>query len=303
MQDDTALEVVKNAEIVESPRINTQLAHNEINIDELSRRADQINKIKNVALKVTKASDWLDQNNVPYLSEKGCDRLMGLFGISFELIKNPSIEYDKDGHFQYTCTGRFSMQPIFIDAIGSKSSRDPFYSIHYVDGIKQNKPPTEIDKTRIMKHALTNCMVNGITRLLGIKGLGWDDLAEAGIKKDSVGNVNYRNTKTQNSYYSKKETKTTENKSQKEVSSDQKESITEGQLKYLKSLLTQLNINKEQALTYCTEIIKREIKSSKELTKIEAINVIKFFKNELEEYKTKDNFEAELDKVFGEDTR
>jgi hypothetical protein len=51
----------------------------------------------------------------------------------------------------------------------------------------------EVDETNIMKAAYSNMMVNGITRLLGIRNLTWEQLEKYGINKDGVSKVEYRN--------------------------------------------------------------------------------------------------------------
>jgi len=90
-----------------------------------------------------------------------------------------------------------------MEAIGSCSSRDKFFA--YVSEIRDRngnvireaswKPLSEIDETNVMKAAYTNLLVNGITRLLGIRNLTWDDLKEFGIDKDKVAKVEYRSSK------------------------------------------------------------------------------------------------------------
>jgi hypothetical protein len=52
---------------------------------------------------------------------------------------------------------------------------------------------SEFDETNIKKAAYSNLMVNGITRVLGIRNLTWDDLEPYGIKQGEVARVEYKN--------------------------------------------------------------------------------------------------------------
>lgn len=160
-------------------------------------RIDAVIKIKQLALKVTNARDWTDQSGNPYLQVSGSEKIANLFNISWGfLTPEPLYEQDDDGHYTYTFKGRFSMGGRSIEVEGSRSSKDSFFKQNlYQDGkLVREKSVEERDNKRDVKMAaLTNLLGNGITRLLGIRNLTWDDLeAFAGIKKDQVGKVDYK---------------------------------------------------------------------------------------------------------------
>lgn len=75
-----------------------------------------------------------------------------------------------------------------VEFRGSRSSKDPFFSKKYGADIS----PSEIDRTDVMKAAITNTIGNGITRLLGIRNLTWEDLTEANIKQEDVTSIQYK---------------------------------------------------------------------------------------------------------------
>ena len=83
-----------------------------------------------------------------------------------------------------------------IEVEGSRSSKDSFFKQYLYETGKERKekPIDERDNKRDVKMAaLTNLLGNGITRLLGIRNLTWDDLEKfAGIKKEEVGKVEYK---------------------------------------------------------------------------------------------------------------
>lgn len=153
------------------------------------RRVDAINRIKILSLKVTNAHDWNDQGGKPYLGVSGAEKVARLFGISWRLNEPIREDYD-DGHFDYSFKGFFTMGTAEIEVIGTRSSKDPFFV-----GSKDNpKPPSEIDRNDVKKGAMTNCLGNGISRLLGIRNMTWEELAAAGIKRDQIGKITYQDS-------------------------------------------------------------------------------------------------------------
>lgn len=151
------------------------------------KRVEAVNRIKKLSLRVTNHQDWTDQGGKPYLQVSGSEKVARLFGISWRLDE-PVREDHADGHFSYTMKGYFSMGSAEIEVVGTRSSADPFFS-----GSKSNpKPPSEIDRNDVKKGAMTNCIGNGISRLLGIRNLTWEELAEAGISQNRAGKVTYK---------------------------------------------------------------------------------------------------------------
>lgn len=159
-------------------------------------RIDAVVKIKQLALKVTNAGDWCDQQGKPYLQVSGAEKIANLFNISWGfLTPEPVCETDPDGHYTFTFQGRFSMGGRSIEVEGSRSSKDSFFKqFTYKDDKKIERTLEERDNRRDVKMAaLTNLLGNGITRLLGIRNLTWEDLEKfAEIKKEQVGKVEYK---------------------------------------------------------------------------------------------------------------
>ena len=170
--------------------------------EQAEKRIDAMNKIKRCALKMTNAQDWRDENGKPYLQVSGAEKVARLFGISWR-IEEPVIEIEADGHFTYTYKGTFSLSGASIDAIGTRSSKDGFFKKYEGYGDDRTElPPSAIDKGDVKKSAYTNLLGNGITRLLGMRNMTWDDLKEfAAIGQDQVGRTQYKDksgkTKTQ----------------------------------------------------------------------------------------------------------
>ena len=161
--------------------------------EQAEKRVTALNKIKKAALLATNARDWTDQNGNPYLQVSGSEKVGRVFGIAWK-IDEPVFEVEESGHFAYTYKGYFTVAGATIEAIGTRSSKDPFFKRYAGKGEDRKElPPSEMDKGDLKKAAYTNCIGNGITRLLGLRNLTWADLEEfAGIKKDQVGRVDYK---------------------------------------------------------------------------------------------------------------
>ena len=162
--------------------------------DQAEKRIDAVIKIKQIALKVTNARDWTDQNGNPYLQVSGSEKIANLFNVSWR-IDEPQYEEESDCNFTYSIKGVFSLGPRTIEVQGTRSSKDPFFNRYDMkpDANGKNEKvlrhPSTIDKGDVKKAALTNLYGNGITRMLGIRNLTWVDLEKyAGITKDMVTN-------------------------------------------------------------------------------------------------------------------
>lgn len=156
--------------------------------DMAEKRVQAIKRIKQVALSVTSKHDWVDQNGKPYLACSGSEKIARLFGISWT-IDEPLLTTEESGHFSYTYKGAFTIGTTPpIEFIGSRGSKDPWFSKSHGNDI----PPSEIDRNDIKKSAYTNLLGNGITRLLGLRNLTWEEVEAAlGIKRENMSKVIY----------------------------------------------------------------------------------------------------------------
>lgn len=161
--------------------------------EQAEQRVHAMAKIKRVALKMTNPGDWVDQGGKPYLGVSGAEKIARLFGVSWQ-ISEPIMETEEGGHFSYTYKGVFHLAGASIEAIGTRSSKDGFFKKYEGYGKEKTElPPSAIDKGDVKKSAYTNLLGNGITRLLGLRGLSYADLEEfAGIRKDHVARVDYK---------------------------------------------------------------------------------------------------------------
>lgn len=165
--------------------------------EQAEKRIEAVKKIKSLALAVTNANDWTDQNKKPYLQVSGAEKVARLFGVNWR-IDPPELETHEDGHFTFTYKGFFEFKGATIEAIGSRCSRDGFFSKRYKWDDKKKKsipydvPPSEVDRGNVKKGAYTNCIGNGVTRLLGIRNMTWDEVeAFSNFKRGDVTAIQY----------------------------------------------------------------------------------------------------------------
>ncbi len=161
--------------------------------EQAEARVDAVVKIKQLALKVTNNQDWVDQDGKPYLMASGSEKIANLFNISWR-IDEPIMDEEADGVITYTYKGYFSLAGRSIEVEGSRSSRDPFFKkFNYENGERVSEKP--LDRRDLKMAAMTNLLGNGITRLLGIRNLTYEDLEEfTSIKRENVKGIKYKKT-------------------------------------------------------------------------------------------------------------
>jgi hypothetical protein len=166
--------------------------------EQAEKRIEAFEKIKMYALRTTNAHDWVNEGGKPYLQDSGANKVARVFGVSWRLMP-PEIEYleGAGGHFIVNVKGDFAIGGAVIQAVGSRSSNDPFFTDRY-EGQgearhKVKRPASEIDRGDVIKAAVSNCTNNGVKKLLGLMNLTWEDLEEyASIKPGDVGSVDFK---------------------------------------------------------------------------------------------------------------
>ncbi len=156
------------------------------NIMYMAERAEKavaaMNRIMNAALRITSEHDWALIGGRPYLQESGATKVARLIGISWQ-IGGPKIECDTEGYKTFTYKGRFEMRGQSIECEGSRSMKDEFF------GGKpgKRKAVDEIPERNVRQAAYTNCINNGIKRIIpGLRGIDLKTLEEAGIDAGKV---------------------------------------------------------------------------------------------------------------------
>lgn len=184
--DNTSIDIVEPMQMGE-PNSNTGLLDTSAdNIMYLAEKADKMitamNKIMSAALKITSEHDWTLIGGKPYLQESGATKVARLFGISWR-IGDPKIECDSEGYKTFTYKGRFEMRGQFIECEGSRSMKDEFFC----GKANKRKSVDEISERNVRQAAYTNCINNGIKRIVpGIRGIDVKMLEDAGIDTSRI---------------------------------------------------------------------------------------------------------------------
>lgn len=185
--DNTSIEIVEPMHVMDVGNRNAGLLDASTdNIMYMAEKADKMiaamNKIMSAALKITSEHDWTLIGGKPYLQESGATKVARLFGISWQ-IGEPKIECDSEGYKTFTYKGRFEMRGQFIECEGSRSMKDDFF------GGKPDarKPADEISERNVRQAAYTNCINNGIKRIIpGLRGIDARTLEETGIDTGKI---------------------------------------------------------------------------------------------------------------------
>lgn len=165
------------------------LEANTDNILYLAEKADKyieaMNRIMAAALKITNELDWVLIGGTPYLQESGTTKVARLFGISIQLLGKPTIEFDNEGYKTYTYKARFMLKDQFIECEGSRSMKEDFFAKAGKD--KPLKKPDEIDDRDVKMAAYTNCLNNGIKRLIpNLRNIDIATLEKAGLDTSKI---------------------------------------------------------------------------------------------------------------------
>lgn len=159
------------------------------------RMVEAINKMMAAAIKITKPRDWVLIGGTPYLQESGATKVARLFGIGWQIL-NQAETLDHDGYPTYTYRMRFTMDKITIECDGARSARDEFFAGKRTDkdgNAKKQKSVDEIDLRDVRQAAFTNCLNNGIKRILpGLRNLDAADLEAAGIDLNRSGGYSFK---------------------------------------------------------------------------------------------------------------
>lgn len=151
------------------------------------KRVDALKIIMNAAISATTEYDWCLIGGKPYLQESGATKIARLFGVSWTIDK-PEIITDIKGYKTYIFKGIFSFKNDSIEAEGSRSMRDEFFA-----GKGCSKTADEIDERDVRMGAYTNCINNGIKRLIpGLRNITTETLESAGVDVSKINGYTFK---------------------------------------------------------------------------------------------------------------
>lgn len=224
-----ALSVPKEAEVLPSYEVEGLDIDYERMLAVAEKRSVFIMGVRKLAVSQTRPQDWLGRKQkngtTNYdLMGTGAERIRSFCNVGFTNKTRRVEEWSKESGRGYTIifeadcyigTSKTGLLPV----MGSCASDDDFFSVEHAevpynadnpehqalvtsgDGrishdqkslyIRRRIPATEIDKTLIEKSALCNLIVNGVTRVLGIRRMSIEDLKGYGINTDQIAGFEY----------------------------------------------------------------------------------------------------------------
>jgi len=164
---------------------------------ELDSANNVIERVVNAAIRATHSGQWCDMQGKPYLTGPGAEVVALRCNVSWKNVTSRKEwredEFGKSYIYIYEADftlghglGAHSMEAI----PGTCSSRDQFIGTNFKDG-KDARPLSEVEEGSIMKAAMTNMIVNGVTRVTGIRNMTWEQLKPLGIEAGGAARVSF----------------------------------------------------------------------------------------------------------------
>jgi len=167
----------------------------EKDVETAGRQVELHSKLLMTALKALKPHDFQDFEGKPYLEGEGAARIMAVvrgFKVGEAKFKIENIA----PHYFIECEIPMEWRGQTTVALGDCSTADPFFTGKAGNGgvFKKHLDRTgsETMAARLVlgdakKKARENAISRGVSELLGIKGLSWDDLAALGFRRAEAG--------------------------------------------------------------------------------------------------------------------
>lgn len=165
-------------------------------IEQVGRRIDYIDQLVRMGVQKLLPKDFHDFGGKPLLQGVGAQRLIKFFGISVRNIRRiPDKGYEAIGEdtakrLRVTYRGDFYFPGTdkSIEGEGVRDSHNQFFCKSGDD----YKEIAEIELPNLDRAARTAMYRDGITTMLGLKGVTWEYLAELGFSADKTTGHNYQ---------------------------------------------------------------------------------------------------------------
>lgn len=160
-------------------------------IEQVDTRLRWLDRVLTLSLKRTRPTDWVlmtSKSGVkPYMQGTGAEALARLFGVEWKVdnaVRTNSIDEDtKETYYTFEFYGTFSLRSTgeAIQVYGARSSNDAFF-----------REQKKVDWRDVKQAAYTNMIVNGVTRLLGLRTVTLEMLQEAGVDVDAIPSFGFK---------------------------------------------------------------------------------------------------------------
>jgi hypothetical protein len=158
----------------------------------IEKNIEMFNKIKVMALRLTKPSDWVDMGGNPYLLDRGASSVAVAFGVDISEVRVTKewAEDPKGRYYTFIASGKAYARKLgrYVEDIGVCSQRDKFFG-KIGDKFKEIE---DVDMTNIIRKAVTNLEGRLTKRVIGLGGVTWDDLKASGMDTSKIAKVEYK---------------------------------------------------------------------------------------------------------------
>lgn len=199
MSEETSIpEEVKSTEVVSFTQEIGELnfsSDKEVDnfIERVERRNIAIEKIMNAAIRRLMPKDFIDMDGKPYFQGQGAERLKKYFGIQvFDVERIPAVGYEvvkEDTVFRLRVTYRANYRLGNMVQVGMGIWDTHKKLIGKKGG--EYKELADISLPDLDASARTKMDQDGISRLLGLRGLTWEYLKELGFTPDKTTRITY----------------------------------------------------------------------------------------------------------------
>lgn len=184
---------VVTGEIVRSSNPGITTAEDPLVI--IEKRNKLMDRLLDAAIRATDSSQWVDMQGKPFPTAAACEIMARRCGVRiFDVDARREERNDEDGEsYIYFTTGKVQLgnsEYDIIEAIGTCSSRDQFIGTNPKEGKDTNRLQ-EVDEGNIMKASYSNFIVNGVSRLLGVRNKTWVQLKAFNIEQGGAGRVDF----------------------------------------------------------------------------------------------------------------
>ena len=152
-----------------------------------------LSRLRTLALSVTGDLDWVDLSGHPYLTTSGTLKIAALFSVSFTgtRVEETREKLGEKEIVRYSVMLRARFMGRELDVVGGASSDESFFAKR--DG--KAVPLSEVNLNSVRKKAVTNAQSRAVKAILGLGGLTWEDLKQAGVQVKAMPRVDFGKAK------------------------------------------------------------------------------------------------------------
>lgn len=189
------IEVEPVEENVEAKNILVPMSLSENFVEAAAKQIELRSRLLQTALKALKPHDIQDFDGKPYIEGEGAARIMSVirgFKVGEARFQIEQIH----PHYFIECSIPMEFMGATTFALGDCSTADPFFVGRegkgglYAKHLERTGSETMAARLILgdaKKKARENAISRGVTELLGLKGLSWEDLAKLGFSRTEAG--------------------------------------------------------------------------------------------------------------------